>query len=82
MRTAGIREARQNLSMLIEQVKNGREVTITERGKPVAILSRPRQPKRKGLPDLTKFWRSLGAVSPLASDRLVEIVEEDRNDRL
>jgi prevent-host-death family protein len=81
MRTAGIREARQNLSALIEFVKKGREITITERGKAVAILSKPRKRKKKGLPDLTGFWRSLGPVSPRASDRFAEIVEEDRNDR-
>lgn len=38
MRTAGIREARQNLSALLDEVKKGREVVITERGRPVAKL--------------------------------------------
>ena len=36
MRKAGIREARQNLSVLLDEVREGREVLITDRGKPVA----------------------------------------------
>ncbi len=38
MKKAGIREARQNLSVLLEEVKKGREIIITDRGKPVARL--------------------------------------------
>src|SRR5438132_1206354 len=36
MRSAGIREARQNLSALLEEVRKGREVVITEHGRPRA----------------------------------------------
>lgn len=43
MKEAGIREARQNLSMLIEEVRKGHEITITDRGKPVARLVPPRR---------------------------------------
>ena len=35
----GIREAKINLSRLIKEVKNGREILITERGVPVARLA-------------------------------------------
>lgn len=42
MRKAGIREARQNLSALIEEVQKGHEITITDRGRPVARLVGPR----------------------------------------
>jgi len=42
MKEAGIREARQNLSALIAEVRKGREITITDRGKPVARLVPPR----------------------------------------
>ena len=41
MRTAGIREARQNLSALLEEVHKGREILITDRGRPVARLVPP-----------------------------------------
>jgi len=37
-RSAGIREARLNLSGLLEDVRKGREVVITDRGRPVARL--------------------------------------------
>jgi prevent-host-death family protein len=43
MKEAGIREARQNLSVLIEEVRKGREIVITDRGKPVARLVPPRR---------------------------------------
>jgi prevent-host-death family protein len=50
MKVAGIREARLNLSALIAEVRKGHEVTITDRGKPVARLvpPRPAQAKRFG----------------------------------
>jgi prevent-host-death family protein len=41
MKTAGIREARQNLSVLLEDVRKGHEIVITDRGKPVARLVPP-----------------------------------------
>ena len=41
MRKAGIQEARQNLSALIEAVKKEQEVLITDRGMPVARLGSP-----------------------------------------
>jgi len=42
MKTAGIREARQNLSALLAEVRKGREVVITDRGRAVARLVPPR----------------------------------------
>jgi prevent-host-death family protein len=39
MRTAGVREARQNLTDLLDDVKKGREIVITDRGRPVARLA-------------------------------------------
>ena len=50
MRTAGVREARQNLSTLLDEVKKGREIVITERGRPVAKLVPPDRPRGKGVP--------------------------------
>ena len=51
MKKAGIREARQNLSVLIDEVKKGHEVVITERGKPVAVIF-PRRGVKSGLVEL------------------------------
>ena len=34
----GLREANQHFSALIRKVKAGREITLTERGRPVAVI--------------------------------------------
>ena len=49
LKEAGIREAPQNLSALIAEVRKGREITITDCGKPVARLVPPR-PAEAGKP--------------------------------
>jgi prevent-host-death family protein len=77
MRTAGVREARQNLSALLDEVKQGREIVITERGRPVARLV-PVGPRRgRGFPDLSAFRRSMPVLDPpLSAD--VDLEREDR----
>lgn len=50
MKTAGVREARQHLSQLLDEVRKGREVLLTHRRRPVARLV-PVRPTR-GFPDL------------------------------
>lgn len=45
--TVGSFEAKTHLSRLLEEVKNGAEVTITKRGKPVARLIPYREKKKK-----------------------------------
>jgi prevent-host-death family protein len=67
MRTAGIREVRQNITALLEQVKKGREVTITDRGRVV-----PAPPLRKPFPDMTEFRRSLKSFTKSVSDAVIE----------
>jgi prevent-host-death family protein len=76
VRTAGIREARQNLSSLLDDVRKGREVLITERGRPVARLV-PVKP-RKSFPNLAAARRKTHPVKPSLS----QAVLEDRDDRL
>ena len=78
MRTAGVREARQNLSALLDEVKAGREIVITERGRPVAKLVPPDPPRRKGFPNLAAFRRTMPILVPPAS----QAIEEDREDRV
>jgi prevent-host-death family protein len=39
MKTYGVRELRQNASKILDEVKQGELVTITEWGKPVATIS-------------------------------------------
>ncbi|MEX0880412.1 MAG: type II toxin-antitoxin system prevent-host-death family antitoxin [Thermoanaerobaculia bacterium] len=77
MNRAGIREARQNLSALLEQVKKGREILITDRGRPVARLVPPGRPAAAPLPDLSRFRRTMPVLTPSLSGSIVE----DRGDR-
>ena len=78
MRTAGVREARQNLSALLDEVRKGREVIITERGRPVAKLVPPDRPRGKGVPNLAAFRRKMPVLDP----PLATTVAENRADRL
>ena len=77
MRTAGVREARQNLSALLDEVKKGREIVITEHGRPVAWLAPLNRPRGKGLPDFAAIRRRMPVFDPPLSATL----DEDREDR-
>jgi prevent-host-death family protein len=79
MKTVGIREARQNITALIEHVRKGREVTITDRGKPVARLIGPAPVlNKKPFPDLSEFRKSL-RVAPGTGEALVQAIVDERN---
>lgn len=79
--TTGIMEAQQNLSVLIEQVKAGNDVTITDGGEPVAVLTAPKiRREPKGFPDLSAFRESLGL--DIDEAYLDKIMSEDREDRV
>jgi len=75
MRKAGIREARQNLTALLDDVRNGREILITDRGRPVARLV-PIESHR-GFPDLAR----VRASTPRLARSLSQAVMEDRDER-
>jgi len=78
MKKAGIREARQRLSVLLDEVKKGEEIVITDRGRPVARLTPYRPLAPRPLPDLAELRRSMPRLdSPLSAT-----VERDREDRL
>ena len=78
MRTAGVREARQNLSALLDEVKRGREVVITEHGRPVAKLVPPDRMRGRGVPNLVAFRRAMPRLDPPLSTT----VEQERDDRV
>jgi prevent-host-death family protein len=76
MRRAGVREARQNLSDLLDDVKKGREVVITEHGRAVARLA-PLQDDQR-FPDLSRTRRRIKRRDVALSQAVID----DRNDRL
>lgn len=76
MHTAGVREARQHLSTLLDMVRKGREVMITERGRPVARLA-PVE-RTRAFPDLAEVRRTSPRLDPPLSQSLID----DREDRL
>jgi len=75
MRTAGVREARQDLTSLLEDVRKGREVVITERGRPVARLVPIKS--ETAFPDLKRVRLKGRAFRP----GLSQAVLDDREDR-
>ncbi len=78
MKRAGIREARQSLSTLIEEVRNGREILITDRGKPVARLVRPKRTPSKPFDSHASFRKSMPHMKPPLS----RTITEGREDRV
>lgn len=64
MRQAGIREARQHLSRLIDEVRKGREIIITERGLPVARLLPLAEAPPRVFPDLADFRSKMPRLDP------------------
>jgi prevent-host-death family protein len=78
VRKAGIREARQYFSVLINEVKNGEEIVITDRGEPVARLTPYRPLARRPFPGLAEFRSKMPRLDPPLSESL----NEDREDRV
>lgn len=62
MATAGIRELRQRASDLVRRVEQGETIEITDRGRPVALLS----PLPEG--DALERLRATGDLEPAQSD--------------
>lgn len=72
MKYAGIREARQNLTRLIEEVRKGREITITDRGKPVARLVPPRRAEARAYSGRAAFRRRMPSLPAPLSDAVID----------
>ncbi len=90
MTTVGIKDLKAHLSKYVRRAASGKEVTITERGLPVAVLA-PLSPavrgvlemRRKGLvrwsggkPDVKLIRLSPGA-NPDVSGAVIEMRDED-----
>lgn len=77
MNKAGIRQARQNLSALIEEVARGREITLTDRGRPVARLVPPSRRLSRPFPGRASFRKEVAATAA----RVTQAVVEGRDER-
>src|ERR1041385_1227788 len=64
MRQVGIRDARQNLSVLLGHVRAGQEVVITDRGQPVARLLAPLPLAPRHFTGRATLRRSLRPLEP------------------
>jgi prevent-host-death family protein len=62
MASIGVRELRQRASELLRRVEHGETIEVTDRGRPVAILS----PPPRGTP-LARL-RALGEIEPAKGD--------------
>ena len=66
---------RQDFSRFLEEVKKGREVVITDRGKPVARLVPP-APAGKPFPNLAEFRKRMPVLDPPLSETVAEMRED------
>ncbi len=62
MASIGVRELRQRASELLRRVEQGETIEVTDRGRPVAVLSPP--PEGSPLEQL----RALGEIAPATGD--------------
>ena len=77
MKTAGIRQARQHLSAILDEVRKGREVVLTDRGRPVARIVPPLRDSARPLSSHRRFRASIRLKGPPLSATVVH----DREDR-
>jgi prevent-host-death family protein len=87
----GIREAKINLSKLLKSVQKGREITITDRGRPVAkiipvqafslpLAERVKEMERQGwVEPLKKKPKELHPPIPLPEELNLEHLEQDQD---
>jgi prevent-host-death family protein len=78
MKSAGIREARQHLSAILDEVRKGREVVLTDRGRPVARIVPLENESARPFSSHRRFRASIRRKGPPLS----ETVAREREDRL
>ena len=77
MRKVSVKEARENLRELIEQVAAGEEVILLRRGKEVARLVPPQRSRRK-LPSLESLRASIHPKGKALSKEVISAREKER----
>ena len=71
-----VKDARKNLSMLLDKVEHGDEIVITRRGKRVARLITPVQNEK--LPKLKSFRRQLQVSGEPMSETVINNRKSER----
>lgn len=77
MKTAGIRQARQQLTAILDEVRKGHEVLLTDRGRPVARIVPPLRDSARPLSSHRRFRAGIR----LKGRPLSETVANEREDR-
>lgn len=83
MRSVGSYEAKTHLPRLLSQVEKGETITITKRGRPIAVLS-PAKPRRerdvKAVIEEFREYSKQHALTrgPLSIREIKEMIEEGR----
>ena len=82
MKTASIRELRHDTTTVLGWVESGESVEIRKRGKLVAVLSLPSQPKARKVerPDFVARLKSIYG-DKLLSTTATELLADERGDR-
>jgi prevent-host-death family protein len=77
MKTAGIRQARQQLTTILDEVRKGHEVVLTDRGRPVARIVPPLRDSARPLSSRRRFRAGIR----LKGQPLSKTVVDEREDR-
>jgi prevent-host-death family protein len=77
MKNMSVKQARENLKSLIDQVAAGEEVILLRRGKEVARLIPPKSGRKK-LPSLRDFRASIAVAGPPLSEEVATARTEER----
>jgi len=83
MKSVGSYEAKTHLPRLLSRVEQGESITITKRGKPIAVLSPARPVVEHDLADLIAEFRAYSREqargrTPLTPMEIKEMIEEGR----
>ena len=77
MKTADIRQARQQLTTILDEVRKGHEVVLTDRGRPVARIVPPLRDSARPLSSHRRFRAGIR----LKGQPLSKTVLDEREDR-
>jgi prevent-host-death family protein len=83
MKSVGSYEAKTHLPALLSRVQKGETITITKRGKPIAVLSPAQAEPERDMSAIIEEFRAYrhehaGKHGPLTPRQIKEMIEEGR----